>query len=318
MPTMILLGVALMSTEALSGNACQSDRNAGVLPGPHLSSEAGPWVLVHAGTVAVSEQDVSARIVGKDGAAMVLIPAGEFMMGSDPGELERLTKIDPTARQEWVENEFPRHRVSVDAFYMDVFEVTNRLFGQFRRTQGDPRSEIPPDDLDRPVAFITWFEADAYCRWAGKRLPTEAEWEYATRAGTHTLYWWGNGTPSRPVANIADDTFKEQAPGRSSMAGYRDGYVRVAPVGSFEPNPWGLHDMLGNVWEWTADWYEPDYYARSPKENPGGPGQGERKVLRGGSWATGPSDVRCASRAGCHARGQGQDVGFRCVQAGRR
>ena len=131
---LILLGVALMSTEALSGNACQSDRNAGVLPGPHLSSEAGPWVLVHAGTVAVSEQDVSARIVGKDGAAMVLIPAGEFMMGSDPGELERLTKIDPTARQEWVENEFPRHRVSGDAFFLEVFEGTNRLFGSFVRS----------------------------------------------------------------------------------------------------------------------------------------------------------------------------------------
>jgi formylglycine-generating enzyme required for sulfatase activity len=208
------------------------------------------------------------EITGKDGAPMVLVPAGEFMMGSTEGDAD----------------EKPVHRVSLDAFYLDKYEVTNKLFQKFvqetgyqttaekegkawayvqddtwtevsganwRKPEGGETVFVSNRD-EHPVVSMSWYDAEAYCRWAGKRLPTEAEFEYAVRAGTQTTYWWGNGNPgSRRVANIADMTNKQRFPGRPwpIMDGYDDGYGRTAPVGSFEPNPFGLHDMIGNVWE---------------------------------------------------------------------
>jgi formylglycine-generating enzyme required for sulfatase activity len=246
---------------------------------------------------------------------MALIPAGAFMMGSDPKEFERLAQLDPTARPEWFENEWPKHRVSLRAFYLDIYEATNRRFYRFRNATGS--GEVGPllDHPDDPVVSVSWFEADAYCRWAGKRLPTEAEWEYAARAGTQAAYWWGDDAPgSRLVGNIADETLRRSLPRWIVMEGYDDGHEKAAPVGSFEPNPWGLHDMLGNVWEWTADWYDAHLYPRSPGDDPKGPERGVKKVLRGGAWSARPSDVRCAVRAACTPLGMGKDVGFRCAQ----
>jgi formylglycine-generating enzyme required for sulfatase activity len=252
--------------------------------------------------------------MGKDGALMVLIPAGTFIMGSDAQDLERLARLDPTARQEWFENEAPKHRVSLSAFYLDIYEVTAGRFSRFRTATGaGPADRFPGHD--DPIVSVSWFEADAYCRWAGKRLPTEAEWEYAARAGTRAAYWWGDDLPAqRPVGNFADETLRRSVSRWSIMEGYDDGYLNAAPIGSFEPNLWGLHDILGNVWEWTADWYDGRYYARSSGQDPKGPTQGARKVLRGGAWSSRPSDVRCAARAACAPVGRGADVGFRCAQ----
>lgn len=272
------------------------------------------------------------EIIGKDGAKMLLIPAGDFMMGSST---------------EGREDEEPVHHVSLDAFYLDKYEVTNKLFQKFVRetgyettaekegraaavTSGGQWEVIPGANWrkpeggetvfesnreEHPVVSVSWYDADAYCRWADKRLPTEAEFEYAGRAGTRTIYWWGDGNPgSKRPANIADESAKRQFPDLPIMAGYDDGYDRSAPVGSFDPNPWGLHDMIGNVSEWTADWYAEDYYRNSPERNPIGSFSAKYKVLRGGSWHNGPLGVRSAYRRNSQPGYRYDHFGYRCAK----
>lgn len=272
-------------------------------------------------------------ITGKDGAPMVLIPAGEFRMGSPDGEGDK--------------GEHPRHSVALSAFYLDKYEVSNRFFQQFvqqtshqttaeqegtavARTAAGKWEEVrgahwrKPEGAEtvfdsnreeHPVVSVSWADAQAYCRWAGKRPPTEAEFEYATRAGTKTKYWWGDGHPgSRPVANVADESLKRQYSNWAIMTGYDDGYVHAAPVGSFEANPFGLHDMTGNVSEWTADWYDEQYYKNSSRKNPQGPSKRDYKVVRGGSWGDGVVDVRSADRNRYTPADRVVVVGFRCAQ----
>ena len=273
------------------------------------------------------------EITGKDGAPMVLIPAGEFRMGSPDGEREK--------------DEYPQHNMALSAFYLDKSEVTNRLFQQFvqqtnHRTTAEQEGKAfeysdngkwekvrgahwrKPEGgetvfdshrEEHPVVSVSWEDAQAYCSWAEKRLPMEAEFEYATRAGTETKYWWGNGNPgSRQVANVGDESLKRQYSDWPIMAGYDDGSVRTAPVGSFEPNPFGLHDMTGNVWEWTDDWYDEQYYVSSSTKNPSGPSGGTKKVFRGGSWTNKPADVRSARRRSATPTESYVSIGFRCAQ----
>lgn len=283
-----------------------------------------------------SDPAIDREITGKDGAPMVLIPAGEFWMGSPDGEGDK--------------DEHPRHRVALSAFYLDKYEVTNRRFEQFvRETRHSTTAEqedkawaltatgkweevrgahwrkpeggeavVDSNREEHPVVSVSWVDAQAYCRWAGKRLPTEAEFEYATRAGTETMYWWGNyeHPGSRRVANIGDEALKRQYSGWFFliMHGYYDGYVRTAPVGSFEANPFGLHDMTGNVWEWTADWYDKQYYKNSPRKIPRGPSNGDFRVLRGGSWVYAPVGMRSADRGKETPSHRKADIGFRCAQ----
>ena len=219
----------------------------------------------------------------------------------------------------------PRHQVTIPAFYLDRHEVTNRDFQKFvdakeyRSTVGQkgtasalrkatgifsgttweieevknanweqPSGAKGPPSLDQdlhPVVQVSWYDADAYCRWAGKRLPSEGEWEYAARGGTETEHWWGSETPgTRRIGNVADVNVKAAYGLEPNFVDYDDGYERTAPVGSFEANTWGLHDMTGNVWEWTADWYAFNYYRDSPSQRPSGPSTGTQKVKRGGSW----------------------------------
>jgi formylglycine-generating enzyme required for sulfatase activity len=295
--------------------------------------------------------DLSLKMTGKDGAAMVLIPAGEFWMGSTPDQMERTVKecqaifgSDEATCQEWYQNESPRHRVALYAFYLDVYEVTNKLYEKFvkatgyqttaekegkakawvegeglqvvkganwRQPEGGETSTVP-NRMDHPVVSVSWKDADAYCRWADKRLPTEAEWEYAARAGTQTRSWWGNGSPSaRRLGNFADESARRLVGG--IIAGYDDGFIRTAPVGSFERNPWGLYDMMGNVGEWTDDWYGGGY-ARVPERNPKGPQSGQFKVIRGGSWANGRLRIRSANRDWDTPTYRYDSIGFRCAQ----
>jgi len=222
----------------------------------------------------------------KDGSVLVLIPPGDFLMGSPDGQGN--------------DNERPRHRTALDGYYIGRFEVT---VGQYRRfcaeTGRTMRDQVGHAD-DAPVVEVNWEDADAYCRWAGLRLPTEAEWEKAARGGRDTTYWWGD-IPSHEMANYT---------GRSGADSWDD----VSPVGRFPPNPYGVHDMAGNVWEWVSDWYGERYYQASPAQNPTGPPTGDEKVLRGGSW-DGPADyMRHARRARDYRDYRSTLLGFRVAR----
>lgn len=234
--------------------------------------------------------ELPSYITGRDGAPMVLIPAGEFTMGSNE-----------------VEDEQPIHQVHVDAFYMDKFEVTTERYAAFlKATQlAPPRhwNEVRrPQDGNRPVIGVTWFMADNYCRWAGKRLPTEAEWEKAARGTDGRTYPWGNEEPTNERGNFGKPRWS--------------GYETLTPVDSFRAgnSPYGISDMAGNVWEWVADWYDLAYYQSSPPKNPKGPAHGESRSLRGSGWNYEGLLARSADRNHDDPTAGISSYGFRCAK----
>jgi formylglycine-generating enzyme required for sulfatase activity len=206
----------------------------------------------------------------------------------------------------------PQHPVTIQPFWIGKFEVT---FDEYIAFVKDTNGVKLPYDWDfghgsRPVISVSWEDAKAYTDWlsnvTGKsfRLPTEAEWEYAARAGTTTYYWWGDGVnkDGKIWANCAD-------------SGSRWSGEETAPVGSFSKNGFGLYDMHGNVWEWCADWYDDDYYKNSPKDNPKGPKKGKGRVVRGGSWNDGAEGCRSAYRSFGAVGFVYHDVGFRVARS---
>jgi len=242
--------------------------------------------------------------------AMVLIPAGEFDMGTDRSEILELTNwakgYDQSAQASWFEDETPRHKVYLNAYSIDVYEVTNEVYKKFMDATGhkppkfwnDPRYNDPK----QPVVGVTWPEAKAYCDWTGKRLPTEAEWEKAARGGLiGKQFPWGD-TPSHDYANYAG------AVGNDLWSG-------SAPVGKFAPNDYGIYDMAGNVFEWCADWYDKGYYSKSSSENPQGPDSGSTRVVRGGGFGYTANFLRVADRFGSYFPTNAYPfVGFRCAK----
>lgn len=178
----------------------------------------------------------------------------------------------------------PIHKVTLNGFYMDKYEVTKE---EFEKVMGTNPSAIRGCQ-NCPVDNVTWVEASEYCRKAGKRLPTEAEWEYACRAGTSTPFHYGN-TLSSEQANFD---------GKSPFGGVPQGPSKShpVPVGLYQPNKWGLYDMHGNVAEWCSDWYDPVYYGNSEEKNPTGPRSGKLKAVRGGSWSNAGKTLRSAKR----------------------
>jgi sulfatase modifying factor 1 len=221
----------------------------------------------------------------------VLVPAGEFMMG-EPSS--------PNAG--FVDNYL--HKVYVDSFYIDKYEVTNAQYKQFCDSTGRRLPEFWNMDVyksgsafpDYPVTGITWADAEAYARWKGYRLPTEAEWEYAARGGLA-----GKKYPSGDVMD-------------SSMANYYPTQLHTMPVGSYPPNGYGLYDISGNVVEWVYDFYSEDYFLESPYKNPKGPVYGKQRVIRGGGWRSGMSCNTVSFRQSLRPYWVDFNVGFRCAK----
>ena len=206
---------------------------------------------------------------------MVKIPSGEFVMGRD----------------EVNSNEQPAHTIYLDTYYINKYEVTQL---QYLSVTGENPSYFEKCDLC-PVERVTFQQASEYCAQTGGRLPTEAEWEKAARGGTTGWYYWGQNHMDL-YAWYGNNAGK-----------------RTRPVGTRNPNRYGLHDMAGNVWEWVQDWYESDYYRKSPQRNPKGPAEGTTKVVRGGSWGMPPDKIVHAYRDSHEPDTRYINGGFRCA-----
>ena len=272
------------------------------------------------------------RQTEKDGMTMVYVPAGSFLRGSADWDVEAY------------EEEKPQRELYLDAFWIDQTPVTNGMFLRFvnetaYRTQAEKeggsyvftqssdgywdevdganwRHPLGPEsnltDLQaHPVVHVNWNDAQAYCQWAGRRLPTEAEWEKAARSSDGRLYPWGNQKVAGNLLNFADRNL--DAPG--SDDNIDDGYEYTSPVGSYPAGAslYGALDMAGNVWEWVADYFDADYYKYAPAHNPPGPQSGEDRVLRGGSWYYVARHVRAANRYWFGPTDRVNNVGFRCA-----
>ena len=239
---------------------------------------------------------------GRDGAPMVFIAAGPFTMGSNDG----------------LPNERPEHTVMLDAYYIDKYEVTLNLYRKFLEVE---KHESPPtwDDEaattvgDRPAIGMRWTSADAYCRWAGKRLPTEAEWEKAARGIDGRRYPWGGMQPFIDMANYNRGLWVSEAITLVAVTSGLEGMSVRHGLKEGGKSPFGVFHMAGNAAEWVADWYERDYYQKSPGKNPSGPVTGEKRVLRGGSWADVPSALRVTARFSAEPDFEDRTMGFRCA-----
>jgi len=222
----------------------------------------------------------------------VSIPAGTFTMGSPASEVDR------------EDNESPRHQVTLSAFKMSKYEITFSQYDAFCNATGRKK---PKDEGwgrgNRPVINISWDDATAFAKWMGCRLPTEAEWEYACRAGTTTPFNTGNNLTTSQANYHGNNPYNNNAKGE-----YRE---KTLPVGSFAPNAWGLYDMHGNVWEWCSDWY--GGYSTSAQTNPKGASSGSDRVRRGGSWYSRAYYCRTANRIGDAPGNRYYYIGFRLV-----
>ncbi len=231
-------------------------------------------------------------LVGDDGREMVLIPEGPFTMGANDG--------DP--------DEMPEHQVFLRAYYMDKKEVTQSEYERYVKMTKRGKAFVPvfEDDISKiqgpelPAMGMSWTDAEAYCKWAGKRLPTEAEWEKAARGETKRKYAWG-------------DQFET---GRANLEGNEDGFQYLAPSGAFESgrSPYGLYDMTGNVAEWVADSYDEHYYRKTPYQNPTGPESGDHKLIRGGSWRETSQNARLTKRFQARIWRTDATIGIRCAK----
>jgi formylglycine-generating enzyme len=277
-----------------------------------------------------------------NGASMklALIPAGKFLMGSPATEKDR-------------DKDEVQHEVTISKpFYMGITHVTVDQFAAFVKDSGyktDAEKDggsagfvIKDGNLDfkavdgcswrnpsfdqtgdHPVVQVSWNDAQAFCDWLSKKsgktvgLPTEAQWEYACRAGTNTAFPWGdNPDDGKDWANCADQSFKTKLPNVPVRAtwplfNWDDGYVFTSPARSFKPNAFGLYDMIGNAWQWC--WDRNGDYDEGPVTDPKGPATGNFRMLRGGSWDTRPADCRSASRLPNYPIGRNGYIGFRVV-----
>ena len=242
--------------------------------------------------------EAHAAATESDPVQMVSIPAGEFLMGSPEGQGRA--------------DEWPQRSVYLDAFMIDQVEVTNERYMRFvkatgHRTPPNPYGTGPLQSIagieHLPVVQTTWYDAKAYCGWAKKRLPTEAEWEKAARGTDGRLYPWGNDPPTPKRANFD----REWAEEKTLHA------VGALPGGD---SPYGVQDMAGNAREWVSDWYDAEYYQQAPDRNPQGPTKkGVVRSIRGGSWHSPAADLTTAARGRGGFALQTHGTGFRCARS---
>lgn len=222
--------------------------------------------------------------IPQDSQVMITIPAGQFIMGSKTGDTE----------------EQPVHKVYLDSYEIGQYEVTVAQYRAFCTATGRQMPKAPTWGWKEyhPIVNVTWSDAQAYCQWAGGRLPTEAEWEKAARGTDGRKYPWGNSWDKSRCANA-----------------YL-GLTSTVPVGIYPEgaSPYGCMDMAGNAWEWCADWYGADYYQTSPSRNPTGPAAGDYRVMRGGCWYSYDGGDRCTYRGNFFPSGSWVSGGFRMAK----
>lgn len=231
-------------------------------------------------------------------AGMALVPAGEFTMGRT-----KTTRDDEVGmRPKILRDDRPDHKVYLDAYYLDTTEVSQAQYNEFLAATGRRApyhwlgGKMPDGQGDIAAHNVDWDDASGYCAWKGKRLPTEAEWERAARGGLEGQdYPWGDGKATEALARYATP----DGPGK---------------VGQFPPNDFGLHDMAGNVTEWCSDYFERTYYEHSPAKNPHGPAEGMYRIIRGGSWSSGPRRITTFFRNWVRPNQRTPNLGFRCAK----
>jgi len=272
--------------------AAEVHRIASSLRRKHIKQSLAAFVLVGivAGVVFYALRMRSrTEIVGRDGAPAAVIPTGTFIMGDD--------------------EESPRREIFVDAFYLDRYEVTVARYAAFMKDTGNlkPPDEWETVDLknggDLPVVGVNWQDASGYCHWAGKRLPTEAEWEKAARGNDERKYPWGNDPPTAERARYGK-------PYENPV--YRDGVARVGSHAT-DRSPFGIFDLAGNVTEWVADWFS-ESFPEGDVRNPKGPDSGSGKVLRGASWYEPAERLGVTKRWHANPSSRNEGIGFRCAR----
>jgi len=254
-----------------------------------------------------------------DASDMAYIRGGKFVRGSNfeqnKAAYKRCKKFDKSCKLWWFSDEYPLKLVALKTYLIDIYEVSNQKYLEFVQATGHP----PALDADckqgnlwkgnsfsivirrQPVTQVNWYDAEAYCKWKGKRLPTEAEWEKAARGPSGSMYPWGNGSPKGRA------TYKRKWRGIYTLSS-----VGIYPGGV---SVYGVHDMAGNVWEWVSDWYSRTYYRQGTKKNPQGWEDGKYKSLRGGSWVNNSDTLRSAFRRWSQPDVKFNDTGFRCARS---
>ncbi len=280
----------------------------------------GLWAPVLAAEPEPSGEPQAASQAYKD---MAGITAGKFKMGLSFRQVSKILKmcqkVDEKCSRWWFKDESPGHRVYLDAYWIDIYEVTNEKYLEFVKATGHRPALDETCETDacregnlwkadgfsdsirnQPVTQVSWQDADTYCRWRGKRLPTEAEWEKAARGPSGNLFPWGSDMP----------------PGRATYRRKWRGVSTLTDVGSYPSGAsiYSVHDMAGNVWEWVADWYDMGYYQKKILDNPKGPKTGQFKVVRGGSWVNYADTLHSAFRRWSRPDVRFNDTGFRCAK----